>query len=225
MSTHFEHPHFSDPCTTAKDVMNAARQVQLFRNKSNGLRQDPPKYPTKLPSKPLEIPQSPPKYLEIPINYPKANEIEDDHPLMQLVFEATLDYPKRLFPTIKEIHKAVAHRWRISINDLISHRRVSEVVLPRQVLYVLCHLLTTKSYPEIGRRCGDRDHTTILHGVRKFNWLVDKLNQEMTNQHTLVDWVERCYELCEERHNELVRNNDRHKSRNACSIWNNFKGL
>jgi chromosomal replication initiator protein len=59
----------------------------------------------------------------------------------------------------------------VSRADLLSSRRTANVVRPRQVAMYLAKILTLRSLPEIGRRFGGRDHTTVLHAVRKIETL------------------------------------------------------
>jgi len=66
----------------------------------------------------------------------------------------------------------VARQYNVSRADLLSSRRTANVVRPRQVAMYLAKLLTLRSLPEIGRRFGGRDHTTVLHAVRKIENLV-----------------------------------------------------
>ena len=73
--------------------------------------------------------------------------------------------PKRV--KIEEIQKLVASRYNVSRSDILSERRTAAVVRPRQIAMYLSKLLTPRSLPEIGRRFGGRDHTTVLHAVRK----------------------------------------------------------
>jgi chromosomal replication initiator protein len=73
---------------------------------------------------------------------------------------------------IEEIQRIVARRYNVSRGDLISSRRTSNVVRPRQIAMYLAKTLTLRSLPEIGRRFGGRDHTTVLHAVRKIESLV-----------------------------------------------------
>ena len=70
----------------------------------------------------------------------------------------------------------------MSKQDLLSNRRTRTIVKPRQVAMYLAKMLTPRSLPEIGRRFGGRDHTTVLHAVRKIEDLVGadtKLAQEL----------------------------------------------
>lgn len=73
---------------------------------------------------------------------------------------------------IEEIQRIVARRYNVSRGDLLSSRRTANVVRPRQIAMYLAKTLTLRSLPEIGRRFGGRDHTTVLHAVRKIEGLV-----------------------------------------------------
>jgi chromosomal replication initiator protein len=73
--------------------------------------------------------------------------------------------PKRV--RIEDIQRIVARQYNVSRADLLSSRRTANVVRPRQVAMYLAKILTLRSLPEIGRRFGGRDHTTVLHAVRK----------------------------------------------------------
>jgi chromosomal replication initiator protein len=66
----------------------------------------------------------------------------------------------------------VARQYNVSRSDLLSSRRTANVVRPRQVAMYLAKTLTLRSLPEIGRRFGGRDHTTVLHAVRKIENLL-----------------------------------------------------
>jgi chromosomal replication initiator protein len=88
--------------------------------------------------------------------------------------------PKRI--RIEEIQRIVARHYNVSKQDLLSNRRTRTIVKPRQVAMYLAKMLTPRSLPEIGRRFGGRDHTTVLHAVRKIEDLVGadtKLAQEL----------------------------------------------
>jgi chromosomal replication initiator protein len=77
--------------------------------------------------------------------------------------------PKRV--KIEDIQKLVASHYSVSRADILSSRRTATVVKPRQVAMYLSKALTLRSLPEIGRRFGGRDHTTVLHAVRKIEGL------------------------------------------------------
>ncbi len=69
--------------------------------------------------------------------------------------------------TVDEIQKAVASYFDISVEDLHSKRRTKTVVRPRHIAMYLAKMLTTRSLPDIGRRFGGRDHSTVIHAVNK----------------------------------------------------------
>jgi chromosomal replication initiator protein len=68
---------------------------------------------------------------------------------------------------IEDILRIVSRHYKVPRNDLLSSRRSRDVVRPRQIAMYLAKALTSRSLPEIGRRFGGRDHTTVLHSVRK----------------------------------------------------------
>ena len=80
--------------------------------------------------------------------------------------------PRRV--KIDDIQKLVASHYNISRADILSSRRTANVVRPRQIAMYLSQVLTLRSLPEIGRRFGGRDHTTVLHAVRKIEELAAK---------------------------------------------------
>ena len=69
--------------------------------------------------------------------------------------------------TVELIQKAVAEYYKIKVSDMYSKRRPTSIAAPRQVAMYLAKELTQKSLPEIGDLFGGRDHTTVLHAVRK----------------------------------------------------------
>jgi chromosomal replication initiator protein len=73
--------------------------------------------------------------------------------------------------TIEEIQKRVAEHFNIRLADMHSARRARAVARPRQVAMYLAKQLTSRSLPEIGRKFGGRDHTTVMHAVRKVDEL------------------------------------------------------
>ncbi|MFN3855991.1 MAG: chromosomal replication initiator protein DnaA, partial [Phreatobacter sp.] len=88
--------------------------------------------------------------------------------------------PKRI--KIEDIQKVVAQHYNVSRSDILSARRTASVVRPRQVAMYLSKTMTLRSLPEIGRRFGGRDHTTVLHAVRKIESLASQdlaLNEEL----------------------------------------------
>lgn len=74
-------------------------------------------------------------------------------------------------PKIADIKRAACTHFQVSITDLMSKRRTKDVVYPRHIAFFLAKSRTLHSLPEIGRRFGGKDHTTVLHGVRKIQHL------------------------------------------------------
>lgn len=88
--------------------------------------------------------------------------------------EPVNDPQKKAEPTVLNIITATCRHFGSSYADIMSPRRDMAAVLPRQiVMYLAKTLLSKRSLPDIGRRIGDRDHTTVLHAVRKIKALVD----------------------------------------------------
>ena len=73
--------------------------------------------------------------------------------------------------TVEEIQRKVAEYFNIKMSDMVSNRRMQNIARPRQVAMYMAKKLTSKSLPEIGRKFGGRDHTTVLHAVRKIQEL------------------------------------------------------
>jgi chromosomal replication initiator protein len=126
----------------------------------------------------------PPKVLELLANKITTNVRELEGALNRLVAHAnlfgrpiTIDsaqevlhdllraHEKRV--SIEEIQKKVAEHYNIRLTDMSSARRARSVARPRQVAMYLAKQLTQRSLPEIGRRFGNRDHTTVMHAVSR----------------------------------------------------------
>ncbi len=80
--------------------------------------------------------------------------------------------PRRI--RIEDIQKVVARHYNVSKHDLLSARRTRTIVRPRQIAMYLAKTMTPRSFPEIGKRFGGRDHTTVLHAVRKIEGMVSE---------------------------------------------------
>lgn len=76
--------------------------------------------------------------------------------------------------TIDEIQRAVSAHFEVKQLDLISERRAVAIARPRQIAMYLAKRLTTRSLPEIGRKFGGRDHSTVIHAVRRIEDLRTK---------------------------------------------------
>ena len=74
--------------------------------------------------------------------------------------------------TVDIIQKFIADHYRIKVSDLKSAKRLKALVVPRQIAIYLCRELTKTSYPEIGEKFGGKDHSTIIHSVKKIEKLL-----------------------------------------------------
>jgi chromosomal replication initiator protein len=75
--------------------------------------------------------------------------------------------------TIEEIQKQVAEHYNIRVSEMSSARRARNIARPRQIAMYLAKQLTSRSLPEIGRKFGNRDHTTVMHAVSKVTELIE----------------------------------------------------
>lgn len=82
------------------------------------------------------------------------------------------EMPVPVTPMISHIVRVVARHYERHVNDLYGTRRSAHIVRPRQVAMYLARTLTRHGMPEIGRRMGGRDHTTVLHAFRKITTLL-----------------------------------------------------
>jgi len=73
--------------------------------------------------------------------------------------------------TVEEIQRKVSEHYNIRLSDMIGPKRLRTYARPRQIAMFLSKQLTSRSLPEIGRRFGGRDHTTVMHGVRRIEEL------------------------------------------------------
>ncbi len=87
--------------------------------------------------------------------------------------------------TIEEIQRKVAEHWNIRLADMSSARRARAVARPRQVAMYLAKQLTSRSLPEIGRKFGNRDHTTVMHAVSRVAELMEQ-DQEFAERVELL---------------------------------------
>jgi hypothetical protein len=98
---------------------------------------------------------------------------------------------------IRRLTSIVAKATGVSFTDLRSPRRMGEVSKARQILFFVARVHTSFSLPEIARRVGGKNHTSVLHGVRKVQAIVDRLNiklpddpAEMVEVLWTLDWSE-----------------------------------
>lgn len=76
--------------------------------------------------------------------------------------------------TVEEIQRRVSEHYNIRLSDMIGPKRLRSYARPRQVAMYLCKHMTSRSLPDIGRRFGGRDHTTVMHGVKR----IEELKQQ-----------------------------------------------
>lgn len=106
--------------------------------------------------------------------------VEFSQPVMAPIPNSAITAASEIaFPTfpsrIKQIQMATLAQFpRMTRAELTSHRRMAPVVKARQIAMYLAKQLTEQSLPDIGRRFGGRDHTTVLHAVRKIESLIQK---------------------------------------------------
>ena len=89
--------------------------------------------------------------------------------------------------TIEEIQKKVAEHYNIRLTDMHSPRRSRSVARPRQIAMYLAKSITSRSLPEIGRKFGGRDHTTVMHAVKK----IEELKHEDNNFNEDIELLKR----------------------------------
>ncbi|HBQ23353.1 MAG TPA: chromosomal replication initiator protein DnaA, partial [Alphaproteobacteria bacterium] len=87
--------------------------------------------------------------------------------------------------TLEEIQRKVAEHYNIRLSDMHSARRSQAIARPRQIAMFLCKALTQRSLPDIGRKFGGRDHTTVIHAIKKVTELMDK-DQNIREDVTLL---------------------------------------
>ena len=88
-------------------------------------------------------------------------------------------------PTVDKIQRACAKEFGINLDEMMSKRRSRAIARPRQIAMYLSKMLTTRSLPDIGRRFGGRDHTTVIHAVKR----VDILRAEDSNLNAHVEKI------------------------------------
>ena len=87
--------------------------------------------------------------------------------------------------SIEIIQKAVADQFQLKVSELKSEKRVKTLVVPRQIAIYLCRELTKASFPEIGSKFGGKDHSTVIHSVRKIEKLLSQ-DHEIKNHVELI---------------------------------------
>ena len=91
--------------------------------------------------------------------------------------------------SIEDIQKIVVAYYNLSMNDFLSARRSRHIARPRQIAMYLSKKLTTKSLPEIGRKFTGRDHTTVIHAIKKIEELMSKDRQFEHEVQSITDRI------------------------------------
>jgi Bacterial dnaA protein helix-turn-helix len=126
-----------------------------------------------IPNTPFGVPKIPPPVI-VPVSttpyagmwfYGLVKESENYNPMIGTSRADRI-------PRIEEIQKACALHYGVTIALMVSSSRTRDIVIPRQVAMYLCRTLTPRSWPEIGRRFGNRDHTTGIHATNKISELL-----------------------------------------------------
>lgn len=172
--------HRADHCQTAEDVRVEALKVMARRMAD---RPKPPQKPSALSPAILELVKQA-EFMPSPILVPKPALFPPDSPMYQV--------------SIRSIQRTVCRVWKIGLLELLSNSRTPRCSVPRHVSFVLCKMLTLKSSAEISRSCGNRDHSTAIHAFQKYQWLIDRLLNDMRPSDFLSAWVNRAYELVSE---------------------------
>ncbi len=89
--------------------------------------------------------------------------------------------------TIEKIQKKVADHYQIKVNDIKSSKRLKSIVFPRQIAMYICRNMTNLSYPEIGAKFGGKDHSTIIHAIKKIERNMQEDIQIKTVIEKLID--------------------------------------
>ncbi|NRA74167.1 MAG: chromosomal replication initiator protein DnaA [Rickettsiales bacterium] len=93
--------------------------------------------------------------------------------------------------TIEDIQRKVAERYNIKFSDMSSNKRLRTIARPRQMAMYLSKILTNRSLAEVGRKFGGKDHTTVIHAVKKIESLIEE-NKEFAEDINLLIKVVEC---------------------------------
>lgn len=144
--------------TSFETRLHAEHKARLARFSAAAIRHDAIPFEIEEPLDSVEPPEP------VPPSPVSDEQIREAHALLQ---------SKGLLNQVDIIQRAVLAKFPgVTLSDLRSSRKTAKVVLPRQIGMYLCKELTNKSFPDIGRRFGGRDHTTIMHAVKKITGMV-----------------------------------------------------
>jgi hypothetical protein len=128
----------------------------------------------------------PPRRRRTTKKVPAPPPAPDDPVELPASFAVMLRHPLSRF---EQVAKAVCDEFHITRHELFGRRRFAVVVAPRSLTFALARHLTRKSMPEIGRRAGGFDHTTVLHAIRKLAPVLAAAADGMPENATVHQWV------------------------------------
>lgn len=119
------------------------------------------------------------------IAFSKLNKVEINLAYAEEALKDVIypDKPKEVTPTL--IIEVVAEHFGISPEDIVSKKRNSEFVLPRQIAMYLCRTMTESSLSGIGKYMGKKDHTTVMHGIQKITSELET-NEDIKNKVSII---------------------------------------
>jgi len=97
-------------------------------------------------------------------------------------------------PTMRAIQDSVCEVWGVTRNEILSPCRNDRVTVARHAAAAICKVLTIKSLPEIGRSFGARDHTTMLHAVRRYEPIIHAVSQSLSVANSPTEWAVAVFE-------------------------------
>lgn len=92
-------------------------------------------------------------------------------------------------PTVGEVQKAVTKLWKLTLAELAGPRRYGYLIPPRQIAMAIAYRLTGRSLPFIGKMFGGRDHTTVLHAVRKMRPYIEAAATQLPREASPAEWA------------------------------------
>jgi len=119
------------------------------------------------------------------IAFSKLNKVEITLDNVEEALKDIISPNEKRQITHKLIISVVAEHFGITSEDIVSKRRNSEYVLPRQICMYLCRELTADSLQSIGKSLGKKDHTTVIHGIEKISAEI-KTNEELKNKIDII---------------------------------------
>ena len=94
--------------------------------------------------------------------------------------------------SVEQIQKVVASHFNIKLTELKSSKRLKALVIPRQIAMYLARQMTSCSYPEIGEKFGGKDHSTIIHAIKKIEKALEddfRLRSTLENIKKIHDYL------------------------------------